>query len=299
MQVDTRARHDAATARMGDLSAQLDRLQASISTGKRITTTDDDPVGAARLLRIERTLAATATQRSGIDRAASRLGSADAALDGVSTLLLRAKEIALQGATATLNANDRATLAAEVGQLSEQLLGYANARDGEGGSVFAGARTGQPAYAADSTGAVAWQGVGSAPVLALDRATISTGIDGPAVFDGEKSNFAMLDKLAASLREADGPARSMGMTTALGDLDIAISRTADTRATLGTRMARLDTEAAEIDAATVRLESEGTATGSLDMPAAIARMQRLSVVLQAAQLSFTRVSGLSLWDMLR
>jgi hypothetical protein len=35
------------------------------------------------------------------------------------------------------------------------------------------------------------------------------------------------------------------------------------------------------------------------MPEAIARMQRLLTVLEAAQASFVRISSLSLWDQLR
>lgn len=310
MQVNTRATHDAATARLTDLGAQVDALQASIATGKRIATPDDDPIAAARLKTIDRALAANVAQQNGIDRATSRLTATDAALAGAGTVFQRAKEIALQANTATLNPVDRATLAAEVAQLTEQLTGYANTRDNDGASLFGGARTGVAAYAPDANGGMAWQGAGSAAVLALDDGTIPTGIDGPRAFGGLPGGpdatgaatttdaFALLASLGAALTQSDPTKRAAGLADAQTGLDAAISRNADTRAAVGTRLARLDTETARIDAATTALTTDQTTTGSLDMTAAIARLQRLTTVLQAAQLSFVKVSGLSLWDYL-
>jgi flagellar hook-associated protein 3 FlgL len=308
MQVNTRATHDAATTRMTDLRAQVDALQAAISTGQRIATPDADPVGATRLLTIDRALTTVASEKTGIDRAVSRLTATDAALAGTGTVLQRAKEIALAGANATLNPADRATLAAEVGQLSEQLAGYANTHDSEGASLFGGARTGGAAYAPDASGAMAWQGAGSAGVLVLDDGAIPTGIDGPAAFAGlpgapdtigaktTTDAFAMLGALGAALANPDPIAGTAGLMTAQSGLDAAISRNADTRATVGTRLARLDTETSRLDAATIAMTTDQTATGSLDITAAIVRLQRLSTVLQATQLSFAKVSALSLWE---
>ena len=301
----TRVAHDAATARMTALSAEVGKLQAAIATGQRIASADDDPAGAARLAAIDRALATAASERNGIDRAATRLTATDAALGGVGTMLQRAKEIALAGGTATLNAADRATLAAEAGQLSEQLNGYANTRDSDGASLFAGARTGGAAYVADASGAMRWQGAGTAAVLALDDGAIPTGIDGPQAFDGlpaaagTTDAFALLTSLGAALGEPDPARRAAALAAAQSGLDAAISRTADTRATVGTRLARLDTETARLDAATTALATDQTKTGSLDMTVAIARLQRLTTVLQAAQLSFVKVAGLNLWDYLR
>ena len=311
MQVNTRAAHDDAVARMTGLSAEVDKLQASISSGKRIATADDDPIGAARVLTIDRRLAATASQRTGIDRASSRLTATDAALDGVGILLQRAKEVALLGNTATLNAADRATLAAEVGQLSEQLVSYANTRDSDGASLFGGARTAGAAYTADASGAARWQGAGSAAVLALDSGTVAMGIDGPRVFGGlpgapgaggvatSTDAFALLTSLGKALAEPDPVKRATGLAAAQTGLDAAISRTADTRATVGTRLARLESEASRLDAGTTALTSDKLAADGFDLPTAIARMQRLITVLQATQLSFVKVSALNLWDYIR
>lgn len=321
MQVNTYASNAAAIDRMSGLRADIAGLQAQISTGNRITTADVDPVGAAHAAQLGRALAVNAADQTGIDRATSRLNSADSALGGVSTLLESAKELALQGATATLGPADRATLAAAVGQLAEQLLGYANIRDSDGNAIFAGARTGT-AYAADASGAVVWQGAGAAPRLTLESGSIATGLDGPAVFAGLDGGttmrapavppavtppgvpivtdvFAVLNGLRSALVEPDATVRAHGMANALTGLDAAIGRTADSHALVGTRLARLDTEGKRLDAGKLALQTDLSKTDSLDTASAIAQLQQQMTVLQAAQLSFVKIGALSLWDMLR
>ena len=313
MQVNTRATHEAASRRLSALQADIDALQANIGVGKRILAPDDDPVGSARVAQLQRTLAVHAADRIGIDRASSRLSAADVALDGAGNVLQRVKEIALLGANATLGSSDRATLANEVAQLGAQLLGYANSRDSGGAALFAGARISSTAYAPDAAGKLVWQGAGTAHTLTLDTGSIATGLDGPAVFEGLPGGttpppastpivtdvFAMLTELQAALAEPDAKLRAHGVENAQSGLDAAISRTADSRAAIGTRLARLDAEDLRLDAVGVALETDLSKTESLDMSGAITRLQRMVTVLQAAQLSFARTTSLSLWDVLR
>ena len=67
--VNTRAAHYAATARMGDLSRQLDDVQAQIARAKRIDTPADDPVAFARAAVLYREQAAAAATQRSIDAA--------------------------------------------------------------------------------------------------------------------------------------------------------------------------------------------------------------------------------------
>lgn len=321
MQVNTYASNAAAIDRMSSLRAGIAALEAQISTGNRISTPDVDPAGAARTTALNRALAINAADRTGIDRATNRLNSADTALGGVSALLNSVKELALQGASATLAPADRATLAAAVGQLAEQLLGYADARDSDGNALFGGARTGT-AYAADASGIVSWQGAGTAARLTLGSGSIPTGLDGPAVFAGLYGGttlpaaavppaipalptpivtdvFAVLSGLRTALAEPDSTNRAHGMASALTGLDAAIGRTADSRALVGTRLARLDTEGTRLEAGKLALQTDLSKTDSLDASSSIAQLQQQITVLQAVQLSFVKIGALSLWDMLK
>ena len=321
MQVNTAASYAARVAGMTALQSQIAAVSAQISSGKRLAAPSDDPVAAARATQLTRALAVAATDRTAIDRATTRLASADVALDGVGTLLQRAKELALQGANGTLSASDRATLAGEVGQLGDQLLGLANARDADGQALFGGTR-GTAAYAPGPGGTVMWQGAGTAPMLVLATGRVATGIDGPAVFAGldggmttavpanppaptipatpiVTDTFAVLKGLQAALVDPVASSRAAATANALTGLDSAIGRTADGRARVGGNLARLATESARLDAATLADRTDLSATADTDATSAIAELQRLTTVLQATQLSFVKVNGLSLWAELR
>ena len=95
--INTRAAHESSVARMTSLSATIDALQGQIATGKRVTAPADDPVAFTRAAVLRRAEAAAAATQRGIDAASRRLNSTDIALEGVSNLVLRARELALQG----------------------------------------------------------------------------------------------------------------------------------------------------------------------------------------------------------
>ena len=296
MQVNTRAAHDARVAGLASLQQQLDRVQAQISTGKRIAQASDDPVASGIATRLHRLAAADTARAGAVDAAQARLAAADTNLGSVAPLLQRAREIALQGANATLNADDRATLAAEAGQLGQQLLDLANANGPDGTPLYGGASATGPAFARDAiTGKVGWSGSGGDAVAALATA-VGAGTGGPAAFVGPASDaFALLDDLQVALAAPDDTRAGL-LTAVQGGLETAVSRAADAQALIGVRAARLDAESERLKTAGLQTETALTRVESLDATEAIARLQRLSTVLQAAQASFVKIASLSLWD---
>ena len=306
MQVNTRAVHDGRVAQMSDLSRQLEQVQTQVATGKRIASADEDPVAAVRAAAFARALAASKATLVAIERASSRLGATDTALDGVGGVLDRLRELALAGNNAALNPADRATLAGEAGQLGAQLLAYANRTASDGLALFGGAQPSGPAYAPDAGGRIVWQAAGASPAVGTGSARIAGGVAGPAAFEGLDDGssvptdaFALVSALQASLADPDPAVRATGLARALTGLEAATARIADVRADVGARMARLDDETAQIERLDLARQGELEVAQGVDMTAAIARLQRLSTVLQASQAAFVRASGLSLWEALR
>ena len=207
-QVNTRAAHTASVSRMSSLSAEIDKLQGQIAVGKRILKADDDPVAFTRAAVLRRAEVASDATRRAIDGAARRLTATDNALEGISNIVLRARELALQGSNGTLNADDRALLATEVSELAEQFAGLADARGSDGERLFGGAAAG-PAYGLDANGIMVWQGAGKAPAVDVGGARIIGGIEGPDAFGttdpvtGSRDLFATLTALGAALAEPE------------------------------------------------------------------------------------------------
>lgn len=298
MQVATRAAHAASVERLSGLQRDIDTLQGQIGTGKRIAVPSDAPVGSGIVTRLRRAQDSGIAAGRSVDTAVSRLAATDVALAGVSEVVQRAREVALLGATGTLNAADRATLAATAVQLGEQLLELANTRAADGTSLFGGALGQGDAFVRGPAGLVVWAGVGGAPVLALGSGTVSAGIDGRAALTGPAGDaFALLDALNLALAAPDA-ARSVAMASVLTGLEASVSLVADTRATVGTRQTRLEAEAERLKVVDLAMEKDLSKIEGIDLPTAIARVQRLITVLQAAQASFVKITSLSLWDRL-
>ena len=303
--VNTGAAHMAAVGRLGDLSRQLDAVQGQIARARRIDAPADDPVGFARAAVLRREQAASAATQRGIDAGNRRLTATDTALEGLGNLVQRARELALQGANGTQSADDRATIGLEINELQAQARNIAEASDSDGQRLFGGASASGPSYVVAADGSLVWQGGGTAPAVAIGTSSVASGSEAPAVFGvtdaiaQTRDLFAALTALRAALAEPDATLRQTGIDTAIGDMDGHISRIANARGTTGARLGRLDAEGGRLAKARLATETDLSKLESLDMPEAIARMQRLITVLQAAQASFAKVSALSLWDQLR
>ena len=303
--VNTSAAHASAVARMSDLSRQLDSVQAQLATARRISAPADDPVAFARTAVLRREQAASdATQRA-IDAGSRRLAASDTALEGLGNLVQRARELALQAANATVSAEDRRTIGIELAELTAQARSLAETHDSDGQRLFGGTGGSGTLYGPDAGGTLVWQGGGRAPAVTINAGSVASGIEAPDIFGatdaatGARDLFASLGVLATALAEPDPALRSAGIETGIADLDGHVSRIADARGVLGARMDRLDSETERLAKTKLTTASDLARLEGLDMPEAIARLQRLLTVLQAAQASFARVSGLSLWDQLR
>nr|WP_321256476.1 flagellar hook-associated protein FlgL [uncultured Pseudodesulfovibrio sp.] len=124
---------------------ELMDLNVKAQTQKRINKPSDDPTGMTRILDHRDTLRSLEQYNENISTAKGWLGSADESLMQVSTILTRAKELAEQVATGTVDANNREQVSYEMRSLFEQLIGLANS-DFEGKSIFAGHKVNDSAF---------------------------------------------------------------------------------------------------------------------------------------------------------
>lgn len=120
-------------------------LNEKAQTQKRINKPSDDPTGMSRVLDHRDTIRSLEQYKENISTAKGWLGSADESLMQVSTILTRAKELATQAATGTVDDNNREQISYEMRSLFEQLIGLANT-DFEGKSIFAGHKVDGSAY---------------------------------------------------------------------------------------------------------------------------------------------------------
>lgn len=120
-------------------------LNTKAQTQKKINKPSDDPTGMTRILDHRDTLRSLEEYQENISTAKGWLGSQDEALMQTSTILTRAKELATQAATGTLDANNREQISYEMRSLFDQLVGLSNT-EFEDNSIFAGNKINNNAF---------------------------------------------------------------------------------------------------------------------------------------------------------
>ena len=122
-----------------DLATSMERL----STGKRINTASDDAAGMAIATRLT-------SQINGLNQAVKNANSAialtqtiDGALDEVTEMLQRARELSVQSASSTVSATDRTFIQDEITQLMAEIDRIASSTQYNGQTVLDGTFSGQ------------------------------------------------------------------------------------------------------------------------------------------------------------
>lgn len=114
------------------------RTQEQISTGNRILTPADDPVASVRLLQLEQQQNVLGQYKENLTAAKNSLAQEEVTLNSVNTVLQRVRELAVQAGNGALSQADRESIAAELGEREDELLGLMNTRNARGEYLFAG-----------------------------------------------------------------------------------------------------------------------------------------------------------------
>ncbi|RTL57782.1 MAG: flagellar hook-associated protein 3 [Rhodocyclaceae bacterium] len=138
MRVSTGMIFNAGSGGIQNRTSDLLRTQQQLSSGRRILTPSDDPVGAARALDLSQAQNINSSQASTRTDAKSALGLVDNQLGSVTDLLTRVKELAVQAGDAALSDLDKKSIATELRARFSELVGLANSTDGSGRYLFAG-----------------------------------------------------------------------------------------------------------------------------------------------------------------
>jgi flagellar hook-associated protein 3 FlgL len=237
----------------------------------------------------------------------TRLQGEEIVLQSVGDLIVRAKEVALQGANDTLNAGNREALAKEMQALRDQMLSLANTKDSNGNYLFAGSRVKQPAFSETANGSPVYLGdqthmnvrVGEQRSIAVNR----TGTDAfvsVARIDKEGTSvgvgfFKVMDDLIAGLKEVNRDNIRRGV----GELDTLQTGVSEAQAQVGTNLNVVDQQNSVIEDTTLNLKTTLSSIEDLDFATAITKMNQQMISLEAAQSSFAKISQLNLFNYIK
>lgn len=189
MRVATSTLYHQGLSSMNNQQSNLLHVQQQLATGRRVLTPSDDPVAATRALGVTQSVAVNGQYTASRKQADSSLGLTENTLSTVTTTLQNIKTLFVNAGNGTLSDNDRASLATALQGQYDQLVGLANADDGNGNYLFAGLKTGTAPFAADAAGNLTYQGDTGHQLLQVDVARqMEAGNNGAEVFQSVTAN---------------------------------------------------------------------------------------------------------------
>jgi flagellar hook-associated protein 3 FlgL len=301
----TSAFFERSTQNLSALRSQAEELQNQISSNSKVTRSSDDPLAASQLRSLARAEAVGTIDTAATNRATVDLSLADTALGQFATYVSRAQELATQAASTLLPPAQRASIASELGQIHQALVGLANTRDGAGHALFGGDSAGD-AYKIDpATGAAQYIGGGSAGQLSLgDGQTVSRSLTGPEFLSfkdpaGNPTDLMAVVKALSDALAGGASGTAANAQAALGSLANGLDAITTAQTVVGSRLSWIDMSTERQQAMDEARTAQQEEIGAPELGSALARLQQLSTVLEASQASFSKLANLSLFDFLR
>ncbi len=319
MRVSTSQIFNTGTTGLQNRQYDLYKLQNQMSTGRRILSPQDDPIGASEALQVTQSKEVNAQFLDNQGSAKTKLSFLDTTLSAVQDELQSINERAVQAGNASYSAAQRGMIAEELKQRMASLISYANTQDGTGQYIFSGYKTttqpfqlnvgGSQPYALGAQTYVSYSGdAGQQSLQVSSSQQMDTSQNGLDVFmqvkDAQgnavgRSMFDSLQNLIDILDPASGvPFSQAAYSQALGDISSNIDHVSTVRASVGANMQSLDSLTSSGEDIGLLYDTRLSALQDLDYTAAISQFTQTQVQLQAAQLTFKQTSQLSLFNIL-
>lgn len=304
MRLSTNSMYSTATSRILDLQANQSRLQNQISTGKRIMTPSDDPIGTSRALVLSQTQSINAQFLANRQTAQTQLNTAETVLNSITNVIISAQSTLTSAGNGALNNTDRATIANELSNDLEQLVSLANAKDGVGNYLFSGYATTTAPFVKTATG-YSYQGDSNQLSLQVSSSRqMAVNNNGANIFQaGGNDIFQKLTDIVNLLRmpvatSADSAALSAGLAVADNGFKSALDNVLSVRSDFGSKLKEIDSLDDFSASATIAYEQNLSDLQDLDYTKALSDLAKQQTILEAAQKSFVKTSSLSLFDII-
>jgi flagellar hook-associated protein 3 FlgL len=276
MRVTEGMRYTEVLNNLAGLSSQHAQAAREASTGIRVGKPSDDPIAAAELARLRAGSSQTNAHLSTIDAVRGDAELTEATLAEASDIMVRLRELALQGANGGLSAGERSALAVEVGGLKDALLQLGNTR-GTRGYLFSGSEVATPAFDANGV----FQGNDTAHVVPIGNSTataVSTSGAESFVVAGGRDVFADVDSLFTALNAND----EAGVRAAIDFVDASHAQLVNARARSGLVLSKLDASQSVLSALDTEQQRRAQEAGAADPFESYTRVTALGQSLERA-----------------
>lgn len=297
---------DKATNQLQTVQSNLATTQEQLSTGLKVNRPSDAPDKASLLTNLISQIERQSSYQNTLKTIDTRLEAQHTALTNVSDELTRLKELAVQAANDTLSAADRESVAIEMKGIRDQILSLANSQDANSNYIFSGSRVQTAPFGKDATGRVVYLGDQSRMVVGVgDSRRMSMNMPGSDAFKsvvrtnskGEPEGIDFFQSVDDVVNAVDANNYSF-IQRGIDEIDGMQQNISDATAQVGSNMNVVDSQNAVLDEVKLRLQSTLSDIQDLDYTAAITKMNKDQLALQAAQSSFAKLAQESLFKYL-
>lgn len=236
------------------LQVAMERL----STGKRINSAKDDAAGLAIASSMTSQIRGMNQAVRNANDGISMAQTAEGALQEVSNMLQRVRELAVQSASGTYSADDRTNLQAEVTALTGQIGSIINTTQFNGVNVFGTAGAG-------------------------GTTAIQTGANNGETVDVVIGSLAGLSGLTVDIDDAAAAATALGSSSTAGSIAAHLKSVNDVRANLGAVQSRLSSTVNNLTNNVTNLSDARSRIEDADFGAETTNLAKAQILSQASQ----------------
>jgi flagellar hook-associated protein 3 FlgL len=138
VRVSTQAFFQRNTTSILESQARTSNLNVHLTEGKRVLHGADDPVAAASIQRLKQTISVNEQYVKNIEVADAANAQEESTLGQMVNILQRVRELLVSAGDGVYSLENLDTVAQELEELKEELMGLGNTRDGNSEYIFAG-----------------------------------------------------------------------------------------------------------------------------------------------------------------
>lgn len=218
---------------------RLAKLQEQVTSQKKFSKPSDDPAAAMMGMTYRTNLEKVAQYSSNISEATSWTESTDSALNQSISALQRIRELTVQASNGTYEANQRQSMAAEIGELKQHIVDIGDTQLG-GQYIFNGFQTNtrpSDSITDEATGKDLTYASGQIKMEVFDGVKITVNTSG-AVFEKALNENGSIQKLYTALNNPN--TAESEINGFLKEIDATINEFIDTQARVGAKQNRIN-----------------------------------------------------------
>ncbi len=255
MVINTNVQAINAQRNLSRTSSSLSTSMARLSSGMRITSAKDDAAGLAISEKMKGQIRGLAQAERNANDGISLVQTAEGAMDEISGMLIRMRELAIQSANGTTDTDQKGFLNNEFTELATEITRIAESTSFNGTDLLN----------ADAT--VTLQ-VGIGTTAANDQITVN--------LKDVRASSAYLSNVAAGAVDT-----ATNALTAIGSLDTAIKNVSEQRGKLGATQNRLESTVRNLATTRENLSASNSRIRDVDVASESVSMTRSQILMQA------------------